>query len=123
VVVFVVTDAATTSGYMRVMVPGFVSVCFFPILVLDFSYLVSGPNELSVNLPSAIRPIYAQMFRAPAYQGLKSEVFQTLSDELSFTLLLAAPQDADALITTTDRAEHASRLIVSVNQIFGLHVS
>jgi hypothetical protein len=34
-------------------------------------------------------------------------------DELSFMFLSAAPQDADALITTTDRAEHASRLIVS----------
>jgi hypothetical protein len=36
-----------------------------------------------------------------------------LFDELSFMFLPAAPQDADALITTTDRAEHASRLIVS----------
>jgi hypothetical protein len=36
-----------------------------------------------------------------------------LFDELSFILLSAAPQDADALVTTTDRAEHASRLIVS----------
>ncbi|EPQ50635.1 cytochrome P450 [Gloeophyllum trabeum ATCC 11539] len=50
-----------------------------------------GPNEISVNVPDAIKPIYSQMFRAPFYQG--------------------APQDADALITTTDRDEHARRLV------------
>jgi hypothetical protein len=49
------------------------------------------------------------MFRAPAYQGNQTRMFY----ELSFIVILAAPQDADALITTTDRAEHASRLIVS----------
>ncbi|TFK34043.1 cytochrome P450 [Crucibulum laeve] len=54
-------------------------------------WLRIGPNELSVNLPSAVRPIYSQMFRAPFYQG--------------------SPQDADALITTTSRSEHASRLV------------
>ncbi|SJL03470.1 uncharacterized protein ARMOST_06826 [Armillaria ostoyae] len=50
-----------------------------------------GPNELSIDDPAAIRPFYGQTFRSRFYQG--------------------APQDADALITTTDRTEHASRLI------------
>ncbi|GLB34094.1 putative cytochrome P450 [Lyophyllum shimeji] len=50
-----------------------------------------GPNELSVDDPAAIRPVYSQMFRSPSYQG--------------------APQDADALITTIDRNEHALRLV------------
>ncbi|KAJ3758471.1 cytochrome P450 [Lentinula raphanica] len=50
-----------------------------------------GPNELSVDEPSAIRPIYSQMFRSLSYQG--------------------APQDADALITTVDKNEHALRLV------------
>ena len=36
---------------------------------------------------------------------------------ISSDFLLAAPQDADALISTTNRAEHASRLIVSGNQL------
>ena len=62
------------------MVPGFALVCFFHTLFLSYLVLLSGPNELSVNLPSAIRPIYAQMFRAPAYQGL---VIRCLSNELS----------------------------------------
>jgi len=42
-------------------------------------------------LPAAVRPVYGQMFRAPFYQG--------------------TPQDANALITTIDRAEHDSRLV------------
>ncbi|PBK65794.1 hypothetical protein ARMSODRAFT_373498 [Armillaria solidipes] len=47
-----------------------------------------GPNELSIDDPAAIRPLYGQMFRSRFYQ------------------------DADALIsTTTDRTEHASRLV------------
>ncbi|KAF9049551.1 cytochrome P450 [Hymenopellis radicata] len=50
-----------------------------------------GPNELSVDDPAAIRPIYSQMFRSLSYQG--------------------APQDADALITTVDKNEHALRLV------------
>ncbi|EIM80682.1 cytochrome P450 [Stereum hirsutum FP-91666 SS1] len=49
-----------------------------------------GPNELSISLPEAVRPVYTTMFRAPFYQG--------------------APMDADALITTTIRAEHTLRL-------------
>ncbi|TFK45951.1 cytochrome P450 [Heliocybe sulcata] len=55
------------------------------------SICVAGPNELSVNIPEAIKPIYGQMFRAPFYQG--------------------APQDAAALVTTLDRNEHARRLV------------
>ncbi|KAK0238637.1 cytochrome P450 [Armillaria nabsnona] len=54
-------------------------------------WLRIGPNELSINNPAAMRPLYSQMFRSRFYQG--------------------APQDADALITTNDAAEHASRLI------------
>ncbi|KAF8868617.1 cytochrome P450 [Mucidula mucida] len=50
-----------------------------------------GPNELSVDEPAAIRPIYSQMFRSLSYQG--------------------APQEADALITTVDNNEHALRLV------------
>ncbi|KAG5719737.1 hypothetical protein E4T56_gene18554 [Termitomyces sp. T112] len=50
-----------------------------------------GPNELSVDDPAAIRPIYNKMFRSLSYQG--------------------APQDADALITTIDKNEHALRLV------------
>ncbi|KAF8069022.1 cytochrome P450 [Lyophyllum atratum] len=50
-----------------------------------------GPNELSVDDPAAIRPLYSQMFRSPFYNG--------------------APQDADALITTVDKNEHAQRLV------------
>lgn len=38
------------------------------IYVINLPY--TGPNELSVNLPSAVRPVYSQMFRAPAYQGM-----------------------------------------------------
>ncbi|KAG5653447.1 hypothetical protein H0H81_000336 [Sphagnurus paluster] len=55
------------------------------------SWVRIGPNELSVDDPAAIRPVYSQMFRAPFYQG--------------------APQDADALITTIDKNEHAQRLV------------
>lgn len=29
----------------------------------------AGPNELSVSLSTAVRPIYTNMFRAPSYQG------------------------------------------------------
>ncbi|KAF8888085.1 cytochrome P450 [Infundibulicybe gibba] len=54
-------------------------------------WLRIGPNEISVAHSAAIRPIYGKMFRAPFYQG--------------------APQDADALITTLDQAEHAARLV------------
>ncbi|KAH6915696.1 cytochrome P450 [Coprinopsis sp. MPI-PUGE-AT-0042] len=50
----------------------------------------TGPNELSVNAPSAIRPIYSTLFRGPSYQ--------------------AAPQEADALITTNSRSEHDYRV-------------
>ncbi|KAF5354217.1 hypothetical protein D9756_006926 [Leucocoprinus leucothites] len=50
-----------------------------------------GPNELSVDDPAAIRPIYSQMFRSLSYQG--------------------APQAADALITTVNKDEHALRLV------------
>ncbi|KXN80941.1 Cytochrome P450 67, partial [Leucoagaricus sp. SymC.cos] len=50
-----------------------------------------GPNELSVDDPAAIRSIYSQMFRSLSYQG--------------------APQDADALITTVNKNEHALRLV------------
>ncbi|KAF8068996.1 cytochrome P450 [Lyophyllum atratum] len=50
-----------------------------------------GPNELSVDDPAAIRPVYSQMFRAPFYNG--------------------APADADALLTTIDKDEHAQRLV------------
>ncbi|KAJ3564809.1 hypothetical protein NP233_g8047 [Leucocoprinus birnbaumii] len=50
-----------------------------------------GPNEVSVDDPAAIRPIYSQMFRSLSYQG--------------------APQDADALVTTVDKEEHALRLV------------
>ncbi|RDB27712.1 hypothetical protein Hypma_003306 [Hypsizygus marmoreus] len=53
-------------------------------------WLRIGPNEISINIPAAVRPVYATMFRAPFYQG--------------------APQDADALVTTLSRAEHAHRL-------------
>ncbi|KAK0189112.1 cytochrome P450 [Armillaria mellea] len=53
-------------------------------------WLRIGPNELSIDNPAAMRPLYSQMFRSRFYQG--------------------APQDADALITTNDAAEHASRL-------------
>ncbi|KAG6843045.1 hypothetical protein H0H87_008332, partial [Tephrocybe sp. NHM501043] len=58
-----------------------------------FPYVVvfRCPNELSVDDPTAIKPIYTQMFRSLSYQG--------------------APQDADALITTVDKNEHASRLV------------
>ncbi|GLB41355.1 putative cytochrome P450 [Lyophyllum shimeji] len=55
------------------------------------SWVRIGPNELSVDDPAAIRPIYSQMFRSLSYQG--------------------APQDADALITTVDKNEHALRLV------------
>ncbi|TFK45941.1 cytochrome P450 [Heliocybe sulcata] len=50
-----------------------------------------GPNELSVNAPEAVKPIYGQIFRAPFYQG--------------------APQDANALVTTLNREEYSQRLI------------
>ncbi|KAF9465622.1 cytochrome P450, partial [Collybia nuda] len=54
-------------------------------------WLRIGPNEISINQSAAIKPVYGQMFRAPYYHG--------------------APQDADALITTLDRTEHANRLV------------
>ncbi|KAK0457765.1 cytochrome P450 [Desarmillaria tabescens] len=54
-------------------------------------WLRIGPNELSIDNPAAMRPLYSQIFRSRFYQGV--------------------PQDADALITTNDPAEHASRLI------------
>lgn len=50
-----------------------------------------GPNEVSVCLSAAIRPIYSKLPRAPFYQ--------------------ATPTQADALITLLDRAEHAHRRV------------
>ncbi|KAI5891179.1 cytochrome P450 [Schizophyllum commune H4-8] len=49
-----------------------------------------GPNELSVNDPASIRPIYAQMYRGPSYQG--------------------APVDADALTTIPNKEQYSARL-------------
>ncbi|KAL1709433.1 cytochrome P450 [Schizophyllum commune] len=49
-----------------------------------------GPNELSVNDPAAVRPIYAQMYRGPSYQG--------------------APVDADALTTIPNKEQYSARL-------------
>ncbi|KAJ7449178.1 cytochrome P450 [Mycena latifolia] len=48
-----------------------------------------GPNEISVNLPSAIRPIYSKLDRAQFYQG--------------------APFSADTLISVLDRETHKKR--------------
>ncbi|KAJ6613936.1 cytochrome P450 [Mycena sp. CBHHK59/15] len=48
-----------------------------------------GPNEISVNLPSAIRPIYNKLDRARFYQG--------------------APFSADTLISVLDRETHKRR--------------
>ncbi|KZV96774.1 cytochrome P450 [Exidia glandulosa HHB12029] len=54
-------------------------------------WLRVGPNEVSVCLSAAVRPIYSKLPRAPFYQ--------------------AAPTQADALITLLDRAEHAHRRV------------
>ncbi|GLB41353.1 putative cytochrome P450 [Lyophyllum shimeji] len=48
-----------------------------------------GPNELSVNLPGAIKVIYGQLDRGPFYQG--------------------TPANADTLITVVDRKIHVRR--------------
>ncbi|EPQ50633.1 cytochrome P450 [Gloeophyllum trabeum ATCC 11539] len=48
-----------------------------------------GPNEISVNLPCAVRPIYNKLDRSPFYSAI--------------------PADADTLITVLDRQVHASR--------------
>lgn len=53
-------------------------------------WLRIGPNELSVNLPAAIRPICSQMYRGPSYQG--------------------APSDGDSLMTCTTRERYSERL-------------
>ncbi|KAF8189768.1 cytochrome P450 [Mycena galopus ATCC 62051] len=53
------------------------------------STLLAGPNEISVNLPTAIRPIYSKLDRAQFYQG--------------------APFSADALISVLDRETHKKR--------------
>ncbi|KAF8075261.1 cytochrome P450 [Lyophyllum atratum] len=60
-------------------------------------WLRIGPNEISVNIPGALRPVYGTMFRAPFYQ--------------------TARQDADGLVTTIERAEHASS-VVAWNKAF-----
>ncbi|KAL1708098.1 cytochrome P450 [Schizophyllum commune] len=54
------------------------------------SWVRIGPNELSVNEPAAIRPIYAQMYRGPSYQG--------------------APSDADALTNISNKERYMERL-------------
>ncbi|KAL1694877.1 cytochrome P450 [Schizophyllum commune] len=54
------------------------------------SWVRIGPNELSVNEPAAIRPIYAQMYRGPSYQG--------------------APSDADALTNIPNKERYMERL-------------
>ncbi|KAK0457763.1 cytochrome P450 [Desarmillaria tabescens] len=48
-----------------------------------------GPNELSINIPAAVRPIYSQLGRAPFYQGV--------------------PAPADSLINVINRKVHARR--------------
>ncbi|KAG5715895.1 hypothetical protein E4T56_gene20142 [Termitomyces sp. T112] len=48
-----------------------------------------GPNELSVNIPGAIKTIYGQLSRGPFYEG--------------------TPAKADTLITVTDRRIHSRR--------------
>ena len=56
------------------------------------SWVRIGPNELSVNEPAAIRPIYVQMYRGPSYQG--------------------APSDADALTNIPNKERYMERLPV-----------
>ncbi|KAJ6555091.1 cytochrome P450 [Mycena vulgaris] len=56
-----------------------------------------GPNEISVNLPSAIRPIYSKLDRARFYQG--------------------CPSSADTLITVLDREIHKKRRVPWINAL------
>ncbi|KAJ7157795.1 cytochrome P450 [Mycena filopes] len=56
---------------------------------LHGSWVRVGPNDISVSLPSAIRPIYNRLDRAQFYQG--------------------APFSAEALITVLDRDTHRKR--------------
>ncbi|KAJ7237942.1 cytochrome P450 [Mycena rebaudengoi] len=53
------------------------------------AWIRMGPNEISVNLPSSIRPIYSRLDRARFYQG--------------------APFSADTLISVLDRQTHKNR--------------
>ncbi|KAG6892380.1 hypothetical protein C0992_000670, partial [Termitomyces sp. T32_za158] len=69
------------------------------------------PNELSVADPAAIRPIYSQMFRSLSYQGTYAAYTWTDSLDRIDNVHVGAPQDADALITTVDKDEHALRLV------------
>lgn len=67
-----------------------------------------GPNELSVNDPTAIAPIYTQLNRSNFHKG--------------------APAKADTMITVIDRQRHAERrrtwttaLSTKANEIYGIY--
>lgn len=99
-----------TSDYMHNTAPGFALARILLWVLYAPLTLYQGPMKFLSTFPLPHDQSTRKCF---ALRHIMVGDHTRLFDELSFILLSAAPQDADALVTTTDRAEHASRLIVS----------